>query len=72
MYVNHSNRTFSVTARKTVGARLSEVNADQINSGFVPYLISSGVTEEVANRQKRHAVAVQRTAGYRKVARAPL
>lgn len=72
LYFNNVNKRFSVTARKTVGARLNEVDAQQHALGFTRQLVSSGVSQAVASQLKRFTVATQKSAGYRKVPRPQL
>ena len=72
LYTNAVAMTFSVTARKTIGARLDEVNAQQASSGFTVTSIATSLTELAAVGQKRAVEARQRTAGYRKVPRPQL
>ena len=72
LYFNTVNKRFSVTARKTIGARLNEVDDQQKLLGFTRKLISSGVSQTTANRQKRATVAIQKAAGYREVPRPQL
>ena len=72
LYLDNVKKRFSVTARKTVGARLNEVDIQQKGLGLTPQLISSGVTQAAANRLKRFTVATQKAAGHRQVPRPKL
>lgn len=72
LYLDSVKMTFSVTARKSIGARLEEVKQQQLGPGKSQVTVLSGVTEAVAIRQKRLTVATQRAYGFRKVRRRKL
>lgn len=72
LYINRTAMTFSVTARKMVGARLAEVDRQQSRNGFTPQLVLGGLAEAAAKRLKRLTVAQTKTAGFRKVPREAL
>lgn len=63
---------FSLTARKTVGARLDEVNADQQSKGFAVVNIANGLNKSVARSQKLALENALKNVGMRKVKRKSL
>jgi hypothetical protein len=72
LYFNPATMQFSVTARKTDGARLVEVDAQQQALGFSRQVVARGLGKAAAIQLKRKSVAAQKAAGYRQVSRPQL
>lgn len=70
LYFDSSSSKFSVTARKTVGARLNEVDRQQAAVSRI--LVLSGVTEAVAKNQKNITQSTLVAMGFKKVTRSQL
>jgi hypothetical protein len=70
LYFDRSTDEFSVTARKTLGARLNEVDPQQ--GAVSRILVLSGVAEAVAKNQKNITQSTLAGMGFKRVPRALL
>lgn len=72
VFVNHDKRQFSLTARRSEGARLEAVKQQMIDESFTPLVIASGLDKNPAEQFKQILKAAYIEAGYSYVSREPL
>jgi hypothetical protein len=72
LYFNRAAGSFSVTARKTEGARLAEVDAQQGVPGVSRIPVLTGITEAEAKHQKSIIESTLEAMGFARVSRQEL